>query len=664
MPTNKSKPNRLIEEKSPYLLQHAYNPVNWYPWGKDAFEKAKQENKPVFVSIGYSTCHWCHVMERESFEDQEVAELLNKHFISIKVDREERPDIDSIYMNVCQMLTGQGGWPLHVFLTAEQKPFHAGTYFPKESEYGQQGMLDLLPQIYNIYKNEQSQIVEIGEQLTFALNESPQSKESSIPPNTIDQAYQHLTGNFDTQYGGFGTAPKFPSPTQLLFLLRYYYVNKDENALNMVEVTLDGIARGGIYDHIGYGFARYSTDELWLVPHFEKMLYDQALLLLAYTETYQITEVPQYKEIVYNTVEFIEREMTHPDGGFYSAIDADSEGTEGTYYIWSLTEVLEILGEEEGTLFAKAYDITEEGNFEGKNIPNLIYVDAKSLVEEYDISLDELEDRLEVSRKLLLKKRQTRVYPHLDDKILTSWNGLLIAALAKAGATFAEPRFIDLADKGLQFIDQHLIKENVLFARYRDGEAKHNAYLDDYSNFIWALIEFHQATGDEEYIVKAKKLATTLYSHFEDKENGAFYFTNKEAEKLLIREKSALDNATPSGNGTAAMQLWRLGKITEDMELLNKVERIFSAFTDDATQYPSAVLSTLNAQLAYMGKAREIKINGDPAVEILNYIQKTYRPYDVWTHKKEDTSLSVQICQNNVCHSPLTDLEQIMLELS
>lgn len=664
MTTNKNISNRLIAEKSPYLLQHAHNPVDWFPWGKEAFNKAKRENKPVFVSIGYSTCHWCHVMERESFEDQEVSELLNKYFVSIKVDREERPDIDSIYMNVCQMLTGQDGWPLHVFLTADQKPFHAGTYYPKESKHGRTGMLDLLPKIYNIYMNEQSRIVHISNKLTEALNEGPPSNESSIPPNTIDQAYQQLTGNFDTQYGGFGTEPKFPSPTKLLFLLRYNYANKDDNALDMVEVTLDGIARGGIYDHIGYGFARYSTDEMWLVPHFEKMLYDQALLLLAYTETYQITEIPQYKEIVYNTIEFIEREMTHPDGGFYSAIDAESEGAEGTYYIWSLSEALDILGEHEGKLFAKAYDLTEEGNFEGKNIPNLIYSDAKSLVEEYDISLDELEERLEASRKLLFNKRQLRVYPHLDDKILTAWNGLLIAALAKAGATFAESRFIDLAAKGLHFIEQHLMKENVLYARYRDGEAKHMAYLDDYSNIIWALIELHQATGNEEYIGKATKLATTLYTYFEDKENGGFYFTNKEAEKLVIREKSALDDATPSGNGTAAMQLWRLAKITEDIELLKKVEHLFSAFTDDALQYPTAVLSTLSAQLGSIVEAREIKLSGGPASEILHHLHKTFRPYDVWTHDMSAHSLSVQICQNNICQNPQTDLDQILKDLS
>ncbi|MFF2755827.1 thioredoxin domain-containing protein [Psychrobacillus sp. NPDC058041] len=657
--------NRLIHEKSPYLLQHAHNPVDWYSWGEEAFEKARIENKPIFVSIGYSTCHWCHVMEKESFEDEEVANLLNEHFVSVKVDREERPDIDSIYMNVCQLLTGQGGWPLHVFLTADQKPFHAGTYFPKKSKYGRTGMLEMLPQIAEIFQKEPRRIDEISKKLTHAMNDSSNSQEDSIPPNAIHQAYQQLTGSFDTQYGGFGIAPKFPSPVQLLFLLRYYYANQDQNALDMVETTLDGIALGGIYDHIGYGFARYSTDEMWLVPHFEKMLYDQALLLLAFTEAYQIMKIPQYKEIIYNTIEFIEREMTHPEGGFYSAIDADSEGSEGTYYIWSYHEILDILGEKEGTLYAKAYDVTEEGNFEGKNIPNLIYSDAKALVDEYDITLDELEDKLEASRQLLFSKRQNRIYPHLDDKILTSWNGLLIAALAKAGATFSEPRFMELAINGMKFIEKHLFQENILYARYRDGEAKHLAYLDDFANVIWSLIELHQATGNSDYIGKANKLVNTLFSQFEDIDKGGLFFTNKDAEKLFVREKTALDNATPSGNGIAAMQLWRLAKISEDMELLRKVESIIAAFADDAVQYPSSVLSTLSALLAFSAEGKEIKISGDYENEIMNYLQKTFRPYDVWLlDNNGSAALSVQICQNNICHTPLTEKEQIMKVLS
>lgn len=659
-------PNRLINEKSPYLLQHAHNPVDWFPWGEEAFEKAQNENKLVFVSIGYSTCHWCHVMEKESFEDQQVADLLNEYFVSIKVDCEERPDIDSIYMNVCQMLTGQGGWPLHVFLTYDQKPFYAGTYFPKERKYGIPGMLELLPQLFDTYKKEPDRFEKISVQLTEALKEDTSSTRNAIPPNIADVAYGELANHFDSQYGGFGTTPKFPTPVQLLFLLRYFHVTKEKNALNMVEITLDGIARGGIYDHIGYGFARYSTDEMWLVPHFEKMLYDQAMLLFAYTETYQITNVPQYKTIVYDTIQFIEREMLHPAGGFYSAIDADSEGEEGKYYIWSFEEIIETLGIDEGSLFAKAYDITEEGNFEGHNIPNLIYTNATSLVDEYGISLDELEDKIEISRQKLFVLRQKRIYPHLDDKILTSWNGLLIAALAKAGATFAEPSFIRLATTCLQFIEQYLMKEDKLYARYRDGEAKHLAYLDDYANLLWGIIELHQATGNDVYLEKANNVATILFDQFVDSEHGGFYFTNKDAEKLLVREKSALDNAFPSGNGTAAMQLWRLSKLTEDITLSKKVENLLTTFADDIATYPTAVLSLLNAHLAINTESREIQIAGDlEANEVLSFLQTTYRPYDVWSvSHKSAAPLSVQICQNHVCHAPLKEMADIIEELS
>ncbi|WP_144509635.1 thioredoxin domain-containing protein [Bacillus sp. FJAT-22090] len=659
-------PNRLINEKSPYLLQHAYNPVDWFPWCEEAFKRANEENKPVFVSIGYSTCHWCHVMEKESFEDQQVANLLNEHFISIKVDREERPDIDSIYMNVCQMLTGQGGWPLHVFLTADQKPFFAGTYFPKERKYGSPGMLDLLPQLFDAYKKETDRIEKISEQLTVALKESTSSSGNAIPSNIADVAYNELANLFDSQYGGFGTAPKFPTAGQLLFLLRYFHATKEDNALNMVEITLDGIARGGIYDHIGFGFARYSTDEMWLVPHFEKMLYDQAMLLHAYTETYQITNVPQYKAIVYDTIQFIEREMLHPEGGFYSAIDADSEGEEGTYYIWSFEEIIETLGPEEGFLFAKAFDITKEGNFESKNIPNLIYTDAGHLVDKYGISLDELEDKLERSRQKLFAFRQNRVSPHVDDKILTSWNGLTIAALAKAGATFTEPKFIDLATTCLQFIEHYLMKEDKLYARYRDGEAKHLAYLDDYAYLLFGIIELHQATGNDQYIDKAKNIAHILLTQFEDLENGGFYFTNNNAERLLVREKSALDNAYPSGNGMAAMQLWRLSKIAGDNVLAEKAEQILTAFADDITAYPTAVLSLLNVHLAFSSKVREIKITGNQeAYEVLSFLHTTYRPYDVWTiNQKTFAPFSVQICQNHVCQIPLKKMADIIEELS
>lgn len=664
--TKHKKKNRLIHEKSPYLLQHAHNPVDWYPWSGEAFEKAKKDNKPVFVSIGYSTCHWCHVMEKESFEDAEVASLLNEHFVSIKVDREERPDIDSIYMSVCQMLTGQAGWPLHVFLTPDQKPFHAGTYYPKESKHGKTGLIELLPKVAQIYKEDPDQISTINEELIGAFkDEQTESEEKTIPSDTAYKAYQQLTGNFDTQYGGFGMAPKFPNPVQLMFLLRYYKAKDEPNALNMVEITLDSIARGGIYDHIGSGFARYSTDEMWLVPHFEKMLYDQALLLLVYIEAYQVLEKPPYKEIIYNTIEFIKREMMHPKGGFYSAIDADSEGAEGSYYTWTLPEVVEVLGDKAGYLYAAAYDITVEGNYEGKSIPNLLYADTKALAQGHDLTLDELAERLEDARQLLFSKRQSRTSPHVDDKILTSWNALMIATLAKAGATFSEQKFIDLAVNGLRFIEKQLLKDDKLYARYRDGEAKYEAYLDDYAFLLWALIELHQATGNDGYVEKAKKLAEMLISNFEDTENGGFYFSSHDAEQLFVREKVSFDNVYPSGNGAAAMQLWRLAKITKDEKWMNKVEHIFKAFGDEATQRPTSVLSILNTLLGFSSDSREITITGDTKKEVTNYLRTSFRPFDVWTiQSSASEKLSVEICENKVCHDPLTDLEEIMKKLS
>ena len=657
--------NRLSKEKSPYLLQHANNPVDWFPWGEEAFEKAHKENKPLFVSIGYSTCHWCHVMERESFEDQEVADILNKHFISIKVDREERPDIDSIYMTICQMLTGESGWPLHVFLTPDQKPFYAGTYFPKEQKYGKPGLLDLLPRLHKAYENEFDQLEEVSEKLIEAFQvTTTTNNHTAIEPNIIETAFHQLAGMFDSQHGGFGKEPKFPSPLQLLFLMRYYHETNEDDALHMVEITLDGIARGGISDHLGGGFARYSTDEMWLTPHFEKMLYDQALLLMAYTEAYQITRIPQYEEIVYNTVKFVEREMTHPEGPFYSAIDADSEGEEGTYYVWSFQEVIQVLGEDEGTLFARSYDITEEGNFDGRNIPNLIYTDIASILEEFNISEDELEERLDASKAILLEHRQNRPYPHMDDKIITSWNALMIAALAKAGAAFTNPHFISSAKRAVQFIENHLIKENVLYATYRDGEAKNVAYLDDYANLLWAFVELYEATDEEEYLEKAKQIASEIMDNFKDEVNGGFYFTSTRGEKLIVREKIIMDQIIPAGNGTIAWQFWRLAKITDNPDMLQLAENTISTFAEEITLYPTSLLSSLMAFQSLNSKGREIKLIGNPISDILKVLQTTYRPFDIWSTTAPLETLSVEICQNNSCHAPLKDIEKVIKEIT
>ncbi|RNF38410.1 thioredoxin domain-containing protein [Planococcus salinus] len=674
--------NWLSLEKSPYLLQHDSNPVNWYPWSDAAFKRAAAENKPVFLSIGYSTCHWCHVMEHESFEDAEVAELLNDHFIAIKVDREERPDIDTIYMNICQLLTGEGGWPLNVFLTPEQRPFYAGTYFPKTSKYGRPGMMDVLPQLLHAYRTDPEKIQDVADKLTGALQPGIQTNTQEVSSEVIAQAHAILEGEFDSSFGGFGGAPKFPSPGQLLFLLRYYAVTKDQNTMEMVEKTLDSIADGGIYDHVGFGFARYSTDPKWLVPHFEKMLYDQALMMMVYTEAFLINRNPSYRKIVYDTARFLKREMLHPDGGFYSAIDADSEGEEGKYYVWSADEITKILGTEQAPVYREVYNITPQGNFENANIPNLIGTNKAAIADKHGMTLVELERLLENCRQQLLAERQKRSYPHLDDKILTSWNGLCIAAMAKAGAAFAEPKFLELAENAVEFVDTHLWQEEYLYTRWREGEAKNLGYLDDYAHLLWAHIELYMATGAVANLAKAKQLAQALLERFEDIGQYGFFFTDKEAEALIVRDKTAIDGAMPSGNGIAALQLWRLGKLTGDNDLLTKSDTTITAFADIAEKYPSAVLMLLTARLAFQAGGKEIVISGTSQTEksaLLQFLRTSYRPYDVWleatveaagtmplTEGKihDDIPLAVYVCENYVCKMPLFDLQEVKQRLA
>ena len=478
---NKQKsPNRLIHSKSPYLLQHAYNPVEWYEWGEEAFQRAKQEDKPVLVSIGYSTCHWCHVMAHESFEDEDVAKILNERFVAIKVDREERPDIDSVYMKACQMMTGQGGWPLNVFVTPEQKPFYAGMYFPKESKYGRPGFKEVLVQLYDQYKENSSKIYEVSNQLIEALQQTSNvNQEESLSKDILHQTYQQLSENIDEEYGGFTDAPKFPTPHMLMFLMRYYKWTNEKQALNMVTKTLDGMADGGIYDHIGFGFARYSTDSMWLVPHFEKMLYDNALLLMAYIEAYQITKNERYKKVSQEIITFIKREMTGKKGGFYSALDADTEGEEGKYYIWDYKEIFNILGPELGKVFVDVYNITPKGNFEGENIPNLINTNLKKVATNHQFTVEKLKEQLEIARKRLFEVRLRRTYPHVDDKILTSWNALMVAAIAKAYQVFDIKDYKQLAEKGVQFLEQYLIVDGRIMVRFREGEVKNKGFIDD-----------------------------------------------------------------------------------------------------------------------------------------------------------------------------------------
>ncbi|WP_040229108.1 thioredoxin domain-containing protein [Bhargavaea cecembensis] len=668
--------NWLIKSKSPYLLQHARNPVNWLEWSTEAFERARIENKPVFVSIGYSTCHWCHVMEGESFEDPEVAAVINESFIPVKVDREERPDIDAIYMDACMKLTGQGGWPLNAFLTPDQKPFYVGTYFPKESAYGRPGMMDVLPQVRDVYRNEPGRIREIGDRVKEALEVRPETSGGDVPVTVLHQGFGQLARLFDGVHGGFGGAPKFPSPHQLLYLFHYSKWHGEPKAFEMADRTLDAMASGGIYDQFGSGFARYSVDEYWLVPHFEKMLYDQAMLMMAYTEAWQMTGEPRYAGIVADLAQFIRREMTHPEGGFYSAIDADSEGAEGTYYLWTDQEVHEVLDERDAEIVCAVYDIMPGGNFEGKSIPNMVGLDLSDVTEEFGISDDEVERILSESIPKLLGARESRVYPHLDDKILTSWNGLMIAALAKAGAAFEDDEMIRMAVEAEQFIEEHLWNGHLLFARWRDGEPKYHAYLDDYAYLIWGLIELHQAAGEDKFIGHAVRLAELLEERFTDGEGG-FYFTDKEGETLLVREKDILDGALPSGNGVAAIQLWRLGKLTADERWIRRSESIIREFSGEAGQYPNGTLTLLMARMAFEAGGREIVVTGsspEDRTDLLDQLRSAFLPFDVWaegtTENREgplsallegktdsEQPVSVYICENHACHAPVTGIE-------
>ncbi|KAJ53531.1 hypothetical protein BD780_001464 [Clostridium tetanomorphum] len=658
--TKNREPNRLIHEKSPYLLQHAHNPVDWYPWGEEAFQKAKKEDKPIFLSIGYSTCHWCHVMERESFEDEEVAGKLNENFISIKVDREERPDVDSIYMTFCQVTTGSGGWPLTIVMTPDKKPFFAGTYFPKESKFGRPGLLDILYTIKEQWENNKKELINSSEELTKEINKYViNEKSDELEETIIEKAYENLREIYDPAYGGFYTEPKFPTPHKLMFLLRIWKIYGYDQALQMVENTLQSMYKGGIFDHIGFGFSRYSTDRKWLVPHFEKMLYDNALLIIAYTEAYQATGKEIYKNIAEKIINYILRDMTDKEGGFYSAEDADSEGEEGKFYLWTKEEISNIIGKEHEELFCKIYDITKGGNFEGKNIPNLIKYD----IEDIDKNLEE---QLMEIRKKLFSYRDKRVHPYKDDKILTAWNGLAIAALAYAGRVFNNEDYINSSKKAIDFILNSLIREDGrLLARYRENEAAHLAYLEDYSFLVWALIELYESTFNNEYLQKAISLNEEMINLFEDKDKGGFFIYGNDGEQLILRPKDSYDSAIPSGNSVAAYNMIRLYNITEDGFFKEKVERLFNCF---AYNIKNNLESHSFLLIAFMynifGNEQIVIEKGEEdsiTKEILPQINKRFLPFNVTSIKeinKEDTY--VHICKNFSCSKPVSTLEEFL----
>lgn len=598
--------NRLKSEKSPYLLQHKDNPVNWYPWCEEAFHRAKEEDKPIFLSIGYSTCHWCHVMAHESFEDETAAQILNQGYICIKVDREERPDIDAVYMSVCQAVTGSGGWPLTIVMTPEQKPFFAGTYFPKERYYGRPGLVDILRELLSLWKERREELVRAGEEITAAINRTgsaanPGDSRISRKDNAIlKKAYQIFAQQFDPVWGGFGSAPKFPAPHNLLFLMRYAEEEEGcradregSEALRMAEKTLDAMAEGGIHDHIGGGFSRYSTDERWLVPHFEKMLYDNALLILAYLEIYRLTGKEKYADTVRHTADYILRELTDVRGGFYCGQDADSDGVEGKYYVFTPEETESVLGKDDGQAFCRLYGITEEGNFEGKSIPNRIgQAESERERETRLAGCKEGTEKNGSERsawiQAMYEYRLRRTKLHKDDKILLSWNAWTILAFARAGAVLKEDGYLEAAKRAQRFIETHMTGEdNRLYLRYRDGEMAHKGQLEDYAVYTLALLELYGVTFRTEYLGNAILRAQQMAEFFEDSEAGGYYISASDAGRLIARPKEIYDGAIPSGNSAAAMALQRLALLTGENRWQEAAGRQLGFCAGEIQEYPA-----------------------------------------------------------------------------
>lgn len=596
---HKKYQNRLLYEKSPYLQQHAHNPVNWFPWKEEAFNKANKENKPVFLSIGYSTCHWCHVMAHESFEDESVARLINEIFIPVKVDREERPDIDKVYMQVAILMTGSGGWPLTIFLTPDKTPFFAATYIPKNNQYGHKGLIEILQQVKELWKYQQNKLLEQGNQLIDALQKNSVNLNGEILTNEIlERAYQEFSDRFDNKAGGFGKAPKFPSPHQLLFLLRYWKRTENEQALAMVEKTLQSMQAGGIFDHIGFGFHRYSTDKNWILPHFEKMLYDQALLSMSYLEAYQMTGKIIYSDTARKILNYVTRDMMSEEGGFYSAEDADSEGEEGKYYLWTEKELKDILDKDEFVFVKKYFNIETEGNLYKKGQPGEIFgnrnIFYKGLQEQTraDITKEIVVSdtgKWEKIREKLYGIRAKRIPPDKDRKILTDWNGLIIAALAKAAQVLEDEDFLEAAKKAADFIFRRLEdSSNHLLHRYSEGDAAIPGFLDDYAFLIWGLLELYKATFSNEYLQKALDLNKVLFLDFWDEKNGGFYFTSANNEQLLIRQKEVYDGAIPSGNSVAFCNLLKLADFTGNKQFKQRAYQLLKAFSPMVEQNPSA----------------------------------------------------------------------------
>ena len=676
-------PNRLISETSPYLLQHSHNPVEWYPWGEEALRRAKTEDKPIFMSIGYAACHWCHVMEHESFEDPATAAVMNEHFISIKVDREERPDLDDIYMKAVVALTGHGGWPMSVFLTPEGVPFYGGTYFPPVPRHGMSAFVEVLEAIAAAWRERRADIERNGAGLLDVIRRSdtPPSAAATLSPSNLDAAHSVLERQYDLANGGWGRAPKFPQPMTIEFLLRTHVRTTERAALTMAASTLTKMARGGMYDQLSGGFHRYATDAIWLVPHFEKMLYDNAQLARAYLHAWQVTQRPLFRRVAEETLDYVVREMTNPAGGFYSSQDADSEGEEGKFFVWTLAEIRVVLGDD-ADLFADAYGVTERGNFEGKNILHVV-LDPETLAERYGVTVEEVESRLAAARKRLFAHREQRVKPGLDDKVLVAWNGLALAAFADAARILDRADYRQVAERNAGFIlNEMQTPAGRLLRAWRRGRVRLNAYLEDYANFIDGLLALYEATFDARWFVEARRLADTMIAHFRDPAGG-FFDTSGDHETLAVRPKSLQDNATPSGNAMAANVLLRLAAFTSDGRYRDLAEEGLRMVQPQAAPYPAAFARWLCALDFALGRPREIAIVGDPAAAdtqaLLRVAQGAYRPNQVVAVGRPGDSPAVPlltdrmqlnghatafVCEHFACQLPVTDPHALEAQLA
>jgi uncharacterized protein YyaL (SSP411 family) len=669
--------NKLIDETSPYLLQHANNPVDWYPWGDEAFERAKNEDKPVLLSIGYSACHWCHVMAHESFEDETTARIMNDNFVNIKVDMEERPDVDQIYMTFVQLTTGRGGWPMTVFLTPDRLPFFGGTYYPPTPRYGMPSFQQILTSIADAYRDKRDEILHSANDILGELRRVTITDASAtgFSVDVLDTAFESFSRSFDAKNGGFGGSPKFPPSMSMEFLLRYWNRTGNGRALEMVVKTAREMAEGGIYDHLGGGFHRYSVDAVWLVPHFEKMLYDNAQLIRIYLHLFQITKDEFFKRIAVETLEYIKREMLDERGGFYSTQDADSEGEEGKFFVWTPDEIESILGERDAQAFSFFYDVSDDGNFEGKNILNVQFT-VEAAARALKIDASEIEAILDRSRKKLFDEREKRIKPHRDEKVLTSWNGLMLSAFAEAAATLRDESYFAVAKKNAEFLLGNLQADGRLLRTWKDGRAKLDAYIEDYANLADGLLELYQAGGEIRYLDEARRLSDEMIDRFWDKEDGGFYFTADDHESLIVRNKDFTDNATPSGNSAAADVLLKLSKIIGDESYSRYATKILGIAAKQARRYPQGFGRALSAMEFAIGPVKEIVIFDDADHGMTRAVYERYLPNKVVVNGVSPASGVVDlpllegrsaldgkptayVCEEMVCQRPVTDVSDL-----